>query len=74
MEPIRSLKPFDFAQAAARAGLGVDGQPLAAALPAMAAAQPRVYHRRRRDGAFRAFHAGAKNVGPAVEMMRFLPR
>jgi flagellar hook-basal body complex protein FliE len=30
MDPIRSLKPFDFAQAAARAGLGVDGQPLAA--------------------------------------------
>jgi flagellar hook-basal body complex protein FliE len=29
MEPIRSLKPFDFAQAAARAGLGVDGRPLA---------------------------------------------
>ena len=29
MEPIRSLKPFDFAQAAARAGLGVDGKPLA---------------------------------------------
>jgi flagellar hook-basal body complex protein FliE len=28
MEPIRSLKPFDFAQAVARAGLGVDGQPL----------------------------------------------
>jgi flagellar hook-basal body complex protein FliE len=31
MDPIRSLKPFDFAQAAARAGLGVDGQPLASA-------------------------------------------
>jgi flagellar hook-basal body complex protein FliE len=30
MEPLRSLKPFDFAQAVARAGLGVDGQPLAA--------------------------------------------
>jgi flagellar hook-basal body complex protein FliE len=30
MEPIRSLKPFDFAQAVARAGLGVDGQPLSA--------------------------------------------
>jgi flagellar hook-basal body complex protein FliE len=30
MEPIRSLKPFDFAQAVARVGLGVDGQPLAA--------------------------------------------
>jgi flagellar hook-basal body complex protein FliE len=30
MDPIRSLKPFDFAQAVARAGLGVDGQPLAA--------------------------------------------
>jgi flagellar hook-basal body complex protein FliE len=29
MDPIRSLKPFDFAQAVARAGLGVDGQPLA---------------------------------------------
>ena len=28
MDPIRSLKPFDFAQAVARAGLGVDGQPL----------------------------------------------
>ena len=36
MEPIRSLKPFDFAQAAARAGLGVDGQPLAAARKAAA--------------------------------------
>ena len=35
MDPIRSLKPFDFAQAVARAGLGVDGQPLkkAAAAP-----------------------------------------
>jgi len=30
MDPIRSLKPFDFAQAAARAGLGVDGLPLSA--------------------------------------------
>jgi flagellar hook-basal body complex protein FliE len=30
MNPISSLKPFDFAQAVARAGLGVDGQPLAA--------------------------------------------
>jgi flagellar hook-basal body complex protein FliE len=30
MDAIRSLKPFDFAQAVARAGLGVDGQPLAA--------------------------------------------
>jgi flagellar hook-basal body complex protein FliE len=30
MDPIRSLKPFDFAQAVARAGLGVDGQPLSA--------------------------------------------
>ncbi len=30
MEPIRSLKPFDFAQAVARAGLGVDGLPLSA--------------------------------------------
>ena len=30
MDPIRSLKPFDFAQAAARAGLGVDGLPLGA--------------------------------------------
>jgi flagellar hook-basal body complex protein FliE len=30
MDPVRSLtKPFDFAQAVARAGLGVDGQPLA---------------------------------------------
>jgi flagellar hook-basal body complex protein FliE len=29
MEPIRSLKPFDFAQAVARAGLGADGAPLA---------------------------------------------
>lgn len=29
MDPIRSLKPFDFAQAVARAGLGVDGRPLA---------------------------------------------
>jgi flagellar hook-basal body complex protein FliE len=28
MDPIRSLKPFDFAQAVARAGLGVDGQPV----------------------------------------------
>jgi flagellar hook-basal body complex protein FliE len=28
MDPIRSLKPFDFAQAVARAGLGVDGKPL----------------------------------------------
>jgi flagellar hook-basal body complex protein FliE len=28
MDPIRSLKPFDFAQAVARAGLNVDGQPL----------------------------------------------
>ncbi|HVK31385.1 MAG TPA: flagellar hook-basal body complex protein FliE [Burkholderiaceae bacterium] len=26
--PISSLKPFDFAQAVARAGLGVDGKPL----------------------------------------------
>jgi flagellar hook-basal body complex protein FliE len=34
MEPIRSLKPFDFAQAVARAGLGVDGQPLSAKKPA----------------------------------------
>jgi flagellar hook-basal body complex protein FliE len=30
MDGIRSLKPFDFAQAAARAGLGIDGQPLSA--------------------------------------------
>jgi flagellar hook-basal body complex protein FliE len=30
MNPISSLKPFDFAQAVARAGLGVDGQPLSA--------------------------------------------
>jgi flagellar hook-basal body complex protein FliE len=30
MEPIRSLKPFDFAQAVARAGLGRDGRPLSA--------------------------------------------
>jgi flagellar hook-basal body complex protein FliE len=30
MDGIGSLKPFDFAQAAARAGLGVDGQPLSA--------------------------------------------
>jgi flagellar hook-basal body complex protein FliE len=29
MDPIRSLKPFDFAQAVARAGLGVDGRPVA---------------------------------------------
>jgi len=29
MEPIRSLKPFDFAQAVARAGLGTDGKPMA---------------------------------------------
>ena len=36
MDAIRSLKPFDFAQAAARAGLGVDGQPLAAARKAAA--------------------------------------
>jgi flagellar hook-basal body complex protein FliE len=28
MNPISSIKPFDFAQAVARAGLGVDGQPL----------------------------------------------
>jgi flagellar hook-basal body complex protein FliE len=28
MDPIRSLKPFDFAQAVARAGLGVDGKPV----------------------------------------------
>jgi flagellar hook-basal body complex protein FliE len=34
MDPIRSLKPFDFAQAVARAGLGVDGQPLKKAAPA----------------------------------------
>ena len=31
MDPIRSLKPFDFAQAVARAGLGTDGQPLSGA-------------------------------------------
>jgi flagellar hook-basal body complex protein FliE len=36
MDPIRSLKPFDFAQAAARAGLGVDGLPLGAARKAAA--------------------------------------
>ncbi len=36
MDAIRSLKPFDFAQAVARAGLGVDGQPLAAARKAAA--------------------------------------
>ena len=30
MNPIGGLKPFNFAQAAARAGLGVDGQPLSA--------------------------------------------
>jgi flagellar hook-basal body complex protein FliE len=29
MDPIRSLKPFDFAQAVARAGLGIDGKPVA---------------------------------------------
>ena len=33
-----TLKPFDFAQAAARAGLGVDGMPLRQAAPAGAAA------------------------------------
>jgi flagellar hook-basal body complex protein FliE len=37
MNPISSLKPFDFAQAVARAGLGVDGQPLA---PRKASAAP----------------------------------
>jgi len=31
------LKAFDFAQAAARAGLGIDGQPLARAQPAQGA-------------------------------------
>ena len=31
INPIQSLKPFDFAQAVARAGLGVDGKPLGAA-------------------------------------------
>jgi flagellar hook-basal body complex protein FliE len=31
MDPIRSLKPFDFAQAVARAGLGLDGKPVAKA-------------------------------------------
>ena len=36
MSPIRSLQPFDFAQAVARAGLGVDGKPLAAAPKAAA--------------------------------------
>ena len=30
MDAIGGLKPFNFAQAAARAGLGVDGQPLSA--------------------------------------------
>jgi flagellar hook-basal body complex protein FliE len=37
MDPIRSLKPFDFAQAVARAGLGVDGQPLGVRKTAAAA-------------------------------------
>ena len=37
MDPIRSLKPFDFAQAVARAGLGVDGQPLGVRKAAAAA-------------------------------------
>jgi len=32
-----NLKPFDFAQAAARAGLGIDGHPLARAKPAQGA-------------------------------------
>jgi flagellar hook-basal body complex protein FliE len=32
-----TLKPFNFAQAAARAGLGLDGQPLARAKPAAGA-------------------------------------
>ncbi len=32
-----TLKPFNFAQAAARAGLGVDGQPLVKARPAQGA-------------------------------------
>jgi flagellar hook-basal body complex protein FliE len=36
MDPVRALKPFDFAQAVARAGLGVDGQPLAGARKAAA--------------------------------------
>lgn len=34
------LKPFDFAQAAARAGLGVDGTPLRKAAPAAAPEAP----------------------------------
>ena len=32
-----TLKPFNFAQAVARAGLGVDGQPLAKAMPVQGA-------------------------------------